>query len=165
MRAGIGLGSNLGDRGRTLREAIARLRELSDAPERDRVSSLYETQPVGCAPGTPPFLNAVMEIETELAPLTLLARLQDLEQASGRPAVRAKNEPRQLDLDLLYLGNLTLNDQQLQLPHPLLAVRLFVLAPLAEIVPDLILPDQRQSIQELARAQTNSKSEIIIISK
>lgn len=153
MRAGIGLGSNLGDRVRILQHAIHSLHQLSDLPTADRVSSLYETSPVDCAPGTPAFLNAVMEIETGTSPIELLSRLQSLEVATGRPPIRAKNEPRRLDLDLLYVDQLTWNDAKLTLPHPLMLERQFVLAPLAEIAPDLILPAQTLSIAELWKAR------------
>ncbi|HEY5792399.1 MAG TPA: 2-amino-4-hydroxy-6-hydroxymethyldihydropteridine diphosphokinase [Chthoniobacterales bacterium] len=153
MRAGIGLGSNQGERFQILQKAIESLHELSAAPSLDKISSVYETRPVNCAPGTPAFLNAVMEIETQDAPLALLAKLQALEIAAGRPAIREKNRPRSLDLDLLYVDNLALNSENLQLPHPFIFERQFVLVPLSEICPELVLPGQNRPVKSFLESE------------
>lgn len=139
MRAGIALGSNLGDRNAILKEAISHLWSLHEEGE-FLVSSLHETEPIDCPPGSPLFLNAVVELESSLDPLILLRRLQSLEIASGRPEYRGINEPRTLDLDILYCDGMSLRISELELPHPRISERSFVLTPLAEIRPDLKLP-------------------------
>jgi len=139
MRAGIALGSNLGDKSVLLNQAIGHLREIHESGE-FLISGFHETEPVDCAPGTPSFLNAVAEIGTSLPPLELLQRLQQQEVRSGRPKNHARNASRTLDLDLLYCDEMTHDDQELELPHPRITERSFVLAPLAEIRPDLRLP-------------------------
>ena len=147
MRAGIALGSNLGDRNAILTEAIGHLRDLHEEGE-FLVSGLHETWPMNCPTGSPLFLNAVVELGTSLEPLILLRRLQSLEMASGRPEYRGINEPRTLDLDLLYCDGMTLHFPELELPHPRITERSFVLTPLAEIRPDLQLPGWPYTCQE-----------------
>ncbi|MEY2906674.1 MAG: 2-amino-4-hydroxy-6-hydroxymethyldihydropteridine diphosphokinase [Verrucomicrobiota bacterium] len=139
MRAGIALGSNLGNRSALLEAAISQLRTLHEQGE-FLISSLHETDPVDCPPGSESFLNGVVELDTSLAPLELLQRLQHLELASGRPRVHGRHAPRTLDLDLLYCDGMTLHHPDLELPHPRITERHFVLAPLHEIRPDLLLP-------------------------
>lgn len=149
MRAGIALGSNIEPRLEHLQTARQHLLKLHEGPAPALDSKVYETSPVDCPAGSQPFLNAVMEIETSLPPASLLARLQDIEQAMGRPVERAKNSPRPIDLDVLYCGNLTKSDAGLELPHPRLAQRRFVLTPLADIRPDLILPNFTKNVEKL----------------
>jgi 2-amino-4-hydroxy-6-hydroxymethyldihydropteridine diphosphokinase len=139
MRAGIALGSNLGDRSAILTEAIGHLRDLHEDGA-FLVSSFHETDPVDCPPGSSLFLNGVLELETSLEPFQLLQRLQSLERRFGRPSDHGMNQPRTLDLDLLYCDEMTLLHPELVLPHPRITERLFVLAPLTEIRPDLRLP-------------------------
>ena len=112
-------------------------------------SGLYETEPVDCAAGTAPFLNAVMQIETSLEPEELLARLRAIERSRGRHEAAPRNSPRELDLDLLYADQLELATETLHLPHPQLANRRFVLQPLADIRPGLILPGQEETVTAL----------------
>lgn len=132
----IGLGANLGDARATLRDAVRALRELQDGIVL-AVSSLYRSAPVD-AEG-PDFLNAVVELETRQLPHDLLAELHAIEAEHGR--VRsARNAPRTLDLDLLMHGQGCLNDAILRLPHPRLHLRAFVLLPLLELTPDLVVP-------------------------
>lgn len=128
----IALGSNLGDRERTLRSAITALRQLGSV---DAVSSFYETAPVGIVE-QPDFLNAVVALRTLLPPQELMAALLRIEQQHGRDrsASLAKG-PRTLDLDLLSYGDSVTETPTLTLPHPSLAERRFVLAPLTEIAP------------------------------
>lgn len=150
--AGLALGSNLGDRRSHLcaaRDFLLTLHEGTDAPA---VSGLYETDPVDCPPGSQPFLNAVVEITTNQSPDALLAALALFEQRSGRPADRERNAPRAVDLDLLYAGELVLDTAELILPHPRLTGRRFVLQPLADIRPDLVLPAQSRSVSQLLDA-------------
>ncbi|MEP6956060.1 MAG: 2-amino-4-hydroxy-6-hydroxymethyldihydropteridine diphosphokinase [Chthoniobacterales bacterium] len=104
MRAGIALGSNLGDRLAQLSAARLQLSALPEVQPPILASPVYETEPVGCEPGAPPFLNAVVEVDYDGDPYTLLAALRQIEAALGRPAVHARNASRTLDLDLLYLG-------------------------------------------------------------
>jgi len=152
VKIGIALGSNLGDRRSQIaagRDFALRLHECAEAP---LCSGLYETEPVECAPGTASFLNAVMEIETFLEPLELLQKLRAYEQTAGRAADRAKNSPRGLDLDLLYMGDVRLDSSALVLPHPRMTSRRFVLQPLADIRADLILPGQTATVAQLLSA-------------
>ena len=116
-------------------------------------ASIYETEPVGCPPGSAAFLNTVLELATppETTPALILRRLQAIELALGRPSRHPRNAPRAIDLDLLYLGEIELAGADLTLPHPRLCQRRFVLAPLAEIRPDLILPGDPMPMAELLR--------------
>jgi 2-amino-4-hydroxy-6-hydroxymethyldihydropteridine diphosphokinase len=147
MRAGIALGSNLGDKTTLLNQAIGHLRGVHESGD-FLVSSFYETEPVDCTPGTPTFLNAVAEIETSMSPLQLLHCLQEEEIRAGRPREHARNSSRTLDLDLLYCDELTLDLQELELPHPRMTHRAFVMEPLAEIRPNLKLPGWEKSCSE-----------------
>jgi 2-amino-4-hydroxy-6-hydroxymethyldihydropteridine diphosphokinase len=135
----VGLGSNLGDRERTLRAAVGRLRGFPET-EVVRVSSLRDTEPVGYVE-QPRFLNGAVELETSLSPRALLAALLELEGAFGRDrgAVPAQG-PRTLDLDLLLYGDERIDELGLQVPHPRLHERRFVLEPLAELDPALEVP-------------------------
>lgn len=130
MRVFLGLGSNLGDRERHLRQAVTGL------PDVVRASPVYETDPVG-GPGQGPYLNAVVELDTERSPRELLEAARRLEAAAGR--VRADRfGPRSLDVDVLLVGDLVVDEPDLVVPHPRLWQRRFVLAPLADLAPDLV---------------------------
>jgi 2-amino-4-hydroxy-6-hydroxymethyldihydropteridine diphosphokinase len=145
----IALGSNLGESVRLLPEAMARLAELSEEPLLK--SSLWLTEPVDCPPGSPPFVNAVVGLVARAGetPETLLARLQALEKAFGRKPKQVLNEPRPLDLDLIAYGQEVRQTPELTLPHPRAHLRRFVLQPLSEIAPDLILPGQTKPVSQL----------------
>jgi len=144
----IGLGSNLGDREETLRDALARLAELGEV----RVSSFRETDPVGVT-DQPKFVNAVAELSTQLAPRDLLDALLAIERELGRDRSREQRwGPRTLDLDLLLYGGEMIDEPGLTVPHPRLADRRFVLEPLHELVPGLVLPDGTRVGDLLARA-------------
>ena len=149
MRCGIALGSNLGDRIAHLRAACAAVRLLHAGSEPPLLSPIYETEPVDSAPDTPAYLNAVIEIECTRGALALLRALQQIEHREGRPEAHAYHAPRTLDLDLLYMGDATLESPVLTLPHPRLAERRFVLQPLADIRPGLILPGCTQPVAAL----------------
>ena len=143
-RAYIGLGSNLGDREATLREALRRLGAV-DGIAVVAVSSFRETDPVGKV-DQPRFVNAAAELETSLRPHDLLDRLLEVERALGRDRDRAQEErwgPRTVDLDLLLYGDETVEEPGLEVPHPRLAERVFVLEPLLELEPELRFPDGR----------------------
>lgn len=148
----VALGSNLGDSRVLIQQAIERLGEFSTEPL--LVSSLWQTTPVDCPPGSPPFLNAVIGFQptSEETPESLLKDLQSLEKKFGRKPKKVMNEARPLDLDLIAFGRETRNTQQLTLPHPRARERRFVLQPLAEIAPDLILPGQIKTVAELLAA-------------
>ncbi|MGE9269044.1 MAG: 2-amino-4-hydroxy-6-hydroxymethyldihydropteridine diphosphokinase [Verrucomicrobiales bacterium] len=141
-RVGIALGANLGERLATLAAARDRLRDLAVAGAEFRQSSVYATEPVGCPDGSPDFYNAVIELSYAGEPLELLAATQAIEAGFGRLRTGERNAPRPLDIDLLYFGNRELRESRLELPHPRLAERKFVLVPLAQIRPDLLLPGQ-----------------------
>jgi 2-amino-4-hydroxy-6-hydroxymethyldihydropteridine diphosphokinase len=148
----VALGSNLGPPRETVLRAMERLQELSDEPILR--SSLFETDPVDCPPGSPKFVNAVvgLVLRSGETPETLLQQLQELEREFGRQPKRVHNEARALDLDLIALGNEVRNTPELILPHPRALVRRFVLEPLAEIAPDFILPGQTRSAKQLLAA-------------
>jgi 2-amino-4-hydroxy-6-hydroxymethyldihydropteridine diphosphokinase len=152
MKAGIALGSNLGDRAARLAAAKRFLSSLHAGPGAPLCSALYETEPVDCAPGTAAFLNAVVEIKSPLEPLDLLARLREFERQQGRALDGGRNTPRQLDLDLLYAGDNQMDTPALVLPHPRMTTRRFVLQPLAEIRPDLVLPGHHLTVAQLLAA-------------
>ena len=146
----IALGANLpspaGEPPQTLDAAIADLTQLGNLSAR---SSFYTTEPVGYA-DQPAFLNAAVAIETALAPHSLLDRLLEIELSFGRDRSHGiANGPRTLDLDLLLYGDWVLSTQALQLPHPRMAQRSFVLLPMAEIASDLIHPELRKSMTQL----------------
>lgn len=136
-RVGISLGSNLGDRIAHLRAAVERLATVR-CSDHLLLSPVFETEPVDCPEGSGAFYNAVIEIETSLPPLELLAATQAIEREMGRPEVRAVNAPRTIDLDLLYYDDLTIMAPGLDLPHPRMFQRAFVLKPLAAIRRDLV---------------------------
>ncbi len=133
-RAFLGLGSNLGDRRALLRAAVARLREGGDVVA---VSPVYETAPVGGPPGQEPYLNLVVELRTTDDPRALLARCRALEAAAARVRT-VRHGPRTLDADVLLVGDAVVDEPDLQVPHPRMGERRFVLAPLADLAPDLV---------------------------
>jgi len=145
----IALGSNLGDSVKVLKQAVEQLQSFSDEPLLK--SSLWETTPVDCPPGSPRFINAVVSLAPRKSetPESLLAKLQAMEKEFGRTPKKVLNEPRPLDLDLIAFGNEVRQSTELTLPHPRARLRAFVLRPLGEIAPDLILPGQAKSVSEL----------------
>jgi len=154
-RAFIGIGTNLGDRAANYREAITRIASLPDTRVL-RQSSAYETEPVGDPGLKGPFLNGVVEIETEISADSLMRRLLAIERTMGRkrvpgrkPAGRAKYKPRVIDLDLLFFDMEMRDTPALHLPHPRLHERRFVLAPMAELAPTLIHPKLNATISDL----------------
>jgi 2-amino-4-hydroxy-6-hydroxymethyldihydropteridine diphosphokinase len=145
----IALGSNLGSSHQIISEVMEGLQIFSSRPILK--SSIWQTSPVDCPPGSPRFVNAVAaffpsEIET---PSRLLRKLRKLERKFGRRPKKFPNEPRPLDLDLIAFGNEIRNSPELILPHPRAHLRKFVLQPLGEIAPGFILPNQAKTVSQL----------------
>lgn len=150
MHFGIALGSNLGDRAANIQRGIDLLLAAPVPGIHLNASApVYETEPVDCAPGTQAFLNTVIEVSADCTPHELHTHLKAIEHALGRPDQRERNSPRTLDLDLLYADDFVSNDPVLIIPHPRMHLRLFVLEPLADIRPDLVLPGQKVTVATL----------------
>lgn len=148
----VALGSNLGDSRATVLAAMDALDRLSALPLRR--SSLWESTPVDCPPGSPMFLNAAVALEPAAGetPESLLKKLQALEKKFGRRPKKVLNEPRRLDLDLIAFGGDVRSTRALTLPHPRAHLRRFVLAPLNEVAPDFILPGLIKPIRAVLEA-------------
>jgi len=160
MRTGVALGSNLGDRLGNLRAARKAILALPNVKPPVLSSAIYETEPVGCEPGAEKFLNAVVELDYEGDPARLLEQLIRIEEALGRKRDHSKNISRAIDIDLLYCGDCSIEDERLQLPHPRIHLRKFVLQPLTDVRADLVLPNQRKTIRELL-AESKEAGEVI----
>jgi 2-amino-4-hydroxy-6-hydroxymethyldihydropteridine diphosphokinase len=145
----IALGSNLDDPKQNVLRAMDRLQKLSDFPLVR--SSLWQSTPVDCPPGSPLFINAVVGLipGAKATPETLLDQLQLMEQEFGRRPKAVLNEPRPLDLDLIAFRQEVRDTERLTLPHPRAHLRRFVLQPLSEIAADLVLPGQVLSVRQL----------------
>jgi 2-amino-4-hydroxy-6-hydroxymethyldihydropteridine diphosphokinase len=151
MRTAVGLGSNLGDRFQNLRAARKAILGLSTVKPPILSSPIYETDPVDCEPGAEKFLNAVVEFDYEGDPANLLEQLIRIEEGLGRKRDHAKNVSRTIDIDLLYCGQRNIENERLQLPHPRMHLRKFVLQPLADIRPDFVLYGQKKTVSELLK--------------
>ena len=114
-----------------------------------RCSAIYETEPIDCEPGAAKFFNAVIEFGYSGHPIELRRELAAIERVLGRPVAHERNVSRSIDLDLLYFDNLVMETAELRLPHPRIVNREFVLRPLADIRPDLVLPKQTESVAAL----------------
>jgi 2-amino-4-hydroxy-6-hydroxymethyldihydropteridine diphosphokinase len=156
MRTAVALGSNLGDRLENLRAARRKILDLTNARLPVLSSAIYETAPVDCEPGAAKFLNAVVEFEYEGDPTTLLEQFIRIEEALGRRRDHSKNVSRTIDIDLLYCGDRKIDAEGLKLPHPRMHVRSFVLKPLADIRPNLVLPGQTKTVSKLLAEVTRS---------
>ena len=160
MRTAVALGSNIGDRLENLRAARKAVLGLANVRLPILSSAVYETEPVGCEPGAGKFLNAVVEFEYDGDPARLLEELIQIEETLGRKRDHRQNVSRTIDIDFLYCGDKQVNNERLQVPHPRLYLREFVLRPLADIRSDLILPGQTKSIRELL-AELEQPGEVI----
>ena len=149
----LSLGSNMGQREAMLQKAIKQLH--SKDLHLTRLSSVYETAPVDVK-NQPMFLNLVVEAETTLFPMRLLARCQSIEKEMGRKRVVAKG-PRNIDIDILLFGKFHVETPQLEIPHPRMSERRFVLEPLAELAPDLRHPSSKQTMRELLAGTASQK--------
>lgn len=145
-RVGIALGSNLGDRLENLRRARDLLASVSTEPLLD--APVYLTEPVNCPPGSPDFLNTVVEISYDGSPEELLERTQEFQRLLGRTESPVRNAPRVIDIDLLYFGAEIVTTGTLELPHPRITMRQFVLRPLADIRPELVLPGSALTVSQ-----------------
>lgn len=145
----IAIGANLGDAVATVRTAFDSLQRFSTEPVVG--SSLWRSDPVDCPPGSPPFVNAVAAIvpPTPMTPELLLKELQRFEREAGRLPKKVPNEARPLDLDLVVFRHESRQSPALTLPHPRAHLRQFVLEPLAEIAPNLVLPGASLTVQQL----------------
>ena len=146
VTAYLGLGSNLGDRQANLDRALAL---LSQRLKVDKVSSIYDSEPVGNIE-QPRFLNLVCQVTTNIEPAGLLALAKGIEAKMGR--VGGSGAPRTIDIDILFYGDQVIETPELVIPHPRLAKRAFVLAPLVEIAPDLVHPVSGKKAKELLKA-------------
>jgi 2-amino-4-hydroxy-6-hydroxymethyldihydropteridine diphosphokinase len=152
VKAYLGLGTNLGDRRANLDAAIERLRAAPDIAV-TALSPVYETAPVGVT-DQPNFYNMAVEIETALPPDKLLAAVLGIEREMGRVRT-VRWGPRLIDIDILLYGEATIDAEGLTVPHPRMAERAFVLAPLADIAPALMIPGSERTVQELVNSLGN----------
>lgn len=160
--AGIALGSNLGDRLRHLQDARDLLVRIAE-PGSLLQAPVYQTAPVACPPESPDFHNTVVEIRYTGSARDLLEATQAIECQLGRVASPQRNAPRVIDLDLLYFGDQRIKDARLELPHPRLTSRRFVLQPLADIRPDLLLPGDQVSIAEHLRRLDSQEPPLVTV--
>lgn len=149
VRVGIALGSNLGDRISHLRQAATALQALHPPGQPFLTSRIYHTEPRFCPEDSPTFLNAVIEMAWNASAEELHTHTLCMEQALGRHHSGPRNGPREIDIDILYVGNQSIRTATLVVPHPRIRERRFVLHPLADIRPDLILPDGPLSIRDI----------------
>jgi 2-amino-4-hydroxy-6-hydroxymethyldihydropteridine diphosphokinase len=159
MKVGVAFGSNLGDRLRQLQQAKAYLLSLSREGWH-AASPVYETEPLGCPPNSPKFLNAVLEIEFGGAPKTLLKKIQAYEVAHGRDHDLPKNAARTIDVDILYFGEKEILEKDLVVPHPRMAERRFVLLPLSTIRPEMIVKGTAKTVRMLLRELPTREGEV-----
>lgn len=145
MRYFLCLGSNIGNKSKNLEQALHLLEK--EGSQVVKKSSIYETEPID-SPGQPWFLNQVVEVSTELKPLDLLTALKKIERQMGRKPT-AQNEPRVIDVDILLAGKAVIRTKELEIPHPRMEKRNFVLIPLKEISPGTIHPRRNVSIEYL----------------
>ena len=164
-RAAIALGSNLGDCLELLQAARDGLKAVACPEESFLQSPVYRTAPVGCPDGSPDFYNAVVEFGFTGSPLDLLEIAQDIELRLHRDRSIGKNAPRTIDVDLLYLGDARCETPELQLPHPRLTSRRFVLTPLVDIRPDLELPGDLLSISDHLENLSSDEPSLTLVEK
>ncbi len=160
MRTAVALGSNLGDRLGNLRAARQTILSLSNVKPPILSSPIYETEPIGCEQGAEKFLNAVVEFDYEGDPTNLLEQFIRIEEALGRRREHSRNVSRTIDIDLLYCGDRNIENERLQLPHPRMHLRKFVLQPLADIRPELVLSGQKKTVSESLR-ELGKSSEVL----
>jgi 2-amino-4-hydroxy-6-hydroxymethyldihydropteridine diphosphokinase len=160
VRAAVALGSNLSDRLVNLCAARKAILDLANVQPPILSSAIYETDPVGCEPEAEKFFNAVLEFDYDGDPMDLLKRLREIESELGRPPHHPRNVSRNIDIDILYFGNMRTDSEELQLPHPRMHSRRFVLQPLADIRGDLVFPGQTKTVRALL-AQVGDSGKVI----
>jgi 2-amino-4-hydroxy-6-hydroxymethyldihydropteridine diphosphokinase len=165
MRTAVALGSNLGDRLENLQAARRQILQLDEVHPPILSSGIYQTDPVDCERDASKFLNAVVEFDYDGDPGQLLEQLAGIEESLGRKRDHQKNVSRTIDVDLLYCGDRQIDNERLQLPHPRMHLRKFVLQPLTDIQPDLILPNQRKTIRQLLAASDESGDVVRLMNK
>jgi len=156
----LSLGSNLGDRQANLTSAIERLRDLGEVVA---VSSFYETEPVEFEE-QPWFLNCAVVLGTDLMPKQFLSRMLAIEQQMGRRRTRPKG-PRMIDIDILLFGNAVVSSRELDVPHPAMHQRRFVLEPLAEIAPEVRHPVLKHTVRELLKGLRNTDGKVMKLAR
>lgn len=164
MKTAVALGSNLGDRLENLRAARRQISDLARVQPPVTSSALYETEPIDCEPEATKFLNAVVEFDYEGDPIHLFDELLRIEESLGRKRNHPKNVSRTIDIDLLYCGDRQIDNKGLQLPHPRMHLRRFVLQPLADIRPELISPGQTKTVRE-SLAELDESAEAVRLSR
>lgn len=145
----IGFGANLGARERAFSDALAELNRTTGV-DVVKKSHLYETKPVGLSDDGPPFLNAVIEVETALEPFALFRELKRIERELGKSRDHRSDLSRKIDLDLLMYDNKIIDHAELKIPHPRMHARAFVLAPFSEIAPEVVHPILKCTVESLA---------------
>lgn len=162
-RVGLALGSNVGDRLTNLRAARDLLRKLAPVGVHYEQAPVYQSEPVDCPAGSPDFFNTVIELDYVGKPVQLLGDTQAIEFHLGRQTARERNAPRVIDIDILYFDDLVLDAGLLVIPHPELTHRRFVLQPLSEIRPHLVLPGDRVTISEHLRRLDSGEPELALV--
>lgn len=162
-RAGIALGSNLGDRMANLAEAIRMLGEIAINNEPFLQAPVYQTEPLLCPPNSPDFLNTVVEFSFNGTAAELLGETRAIEKSMGRMNNPQRNAPRVIDVDILYVGNEQCQSTDLILPHPRLHERRFVLQPLADIRPELVLAGQAKCIALMLEELKSDEAPLVAI--
>ena len=161
-KVGVALGSNLGNRLKHLQDARDLLKKLAVSGS-FRQAPVYQTEPVACPPGSPDFYNTVVAFDFPGTAHDLLDATQAIEFHLGRVAVPEQNAPRVIDVDILFFGNERIDGEILDLPHPRLTSRRFVLQPLADLHPDLMLPGDQVSIAEHLRHLDSEEPPLVTV--
>ena len=163
-RAGIALGSNLGDHMANLDEAIRLLEKIANKNAPFLKAPVYQTEPLHCPPDSPNFLNTVVEFAFDGTASKLLEHTRSIEKSMGRTITSLRNAPRLIDVDILYLGDESCHLPDLILPHPRLHERRFVLQPLADIRPDLVLAGRTKPVSQLFGELRSDEPPLIALS-
>lgn len=162
-RSGIALGTNVGNRLVNLRRARDLLLKLMPPETSLLQSGIYQSEPLDCPPNSPDFYNAVLELDYPGSPRELLKATQDIENQLGRKPSPISNSPRPIDLDLLYFDHVVIREADLILPHPRLTHRRFVLKPLTDIHPHLVLPGDETTVGEHLRKLDTGEPDPILV--